>query len=465
MNGSLITRWLLLPFVFIHAIHAQETCIRFYGNGIAAPDNDRIKIALIAGSPVNVSGNFTIECWLKCTAGSNNGTVNAQANGDGWITGNIFIDRDLYGNGDIGDYGLAIGTGTGVPAGQRVVAFGIDRLGTGITIRGTTNVANNLWHHIAVTRNSTTGEVRMYINGNLDASGIGPAGNINYNIGRPTSYPNSDPFIVLGAEKHDAGAAYPSYNGQMDELRISGIIRYTGNFVPSVAAFITDANTLGLYHFNEGSGTTAADVSGAAGGPSNGVLNIGGSPAGPVWVADSPFTGALPQQWLELKAKKEIQKVNINWSATPDTGPSVFEIERSSNGIQFSSIGRLDGLLYCSDHCRYSFTDDNPLKGKNYYRIKYIPHTGETEYSRLLNIVFTQLNPYKIYQSGSRLVINNKYIMEELIVWSSDGKRLLERKNVPEGVLYLPLQNMRGLVFVHISMTDGNRYTERIVLQ
>ncbi len=31
------------------------------------------------------------------------------------------------------------------------------------------------------------------------------------------------------------------------------------------------------------------DSSGAAGGPSNGVLQFGGSPAGPVWSTDSPF--------------------------------------------------------------------------------------------------------------------------------------------------------------------------------
>lgn len=457
--------WLLPAAMCFHAAHAQETCIRFYGNGIASPDNDRIKISLTATSPVNVSADFTIECWLKCSSTDNNGTVTAEANGNGWITGNIFFDRDVYGNGDIGDFGLSIGTGTAVPAGQRVVAFGIDRLGSGVTIRGNTNVANNLWHHVAVTRNSATGVVQLFIDGNLDATGTGPTGNINYNIGRPTSYPNSDPFIVLGAEKHDAGAGYPSYNGKMDELRISTNIRYSGTFIPPVAPFITDANTAGLYHFNEGSGTVANDVSGAAGGPSNGILNVGGSPAGPVWVGDSPFTGALPVQWIDVKARKELQKVIINWTITPDSGPSEFEIERSLNGIHFSSIGRVEGRENCSDVCRYSFTDNTPLKGKNYYRIKYISHTGEMQYSMLMNIVFNQLNPYKIYPSRGRLVITSKYLLNELIVWGSDGKRLLERKNVPEGVLYLPLPHTPGVVFVHISMADGKRYTEKIVIR
>jgi hypothetical protein len=60
---------------------------------------------------------------------------------------------------------------------------------------------------------------------------------------------------VIGAEKHDAGAAYPSYNGFFDELRLSSVVRYNSNFVRPQMAFDTDAITVALYHFDEGTGT------------------------------------------------------------------------------------------------------------------------------------------------------------------------------------------------------------------
>ncbi|MGC9040097.1 MAG: LamG domain-containing protein, partial [Roseiflexus sp.] len=51
-----------------------------------------------------------------------------------------------------------------------------------------------------------------------------------------------------------------------------------------------DGQTVALYRFDEGSGTTISDATGG----SPGVRQFGGSPAGPVYVADIPFSGTLP---------------------------------------------------------------------------------------------------------------------------------------------------------------------------
>jgi hypothetical protein len=71
----------------------------------------------------------------------------------------------------------------------------------------------------------------------------------------------------------------------VDEVRISNIARYASNFTPPNAPFAPDANTVGLYHFDEGSGTVVQDSSGAAGGPSHGQRQVGGPNNGPVYDA------------------------------------------------------------------------------------------------------------------------------------------------------------------------------------
>jgi hypothetical protein len=253
--------------------------VRFYGNGRNAIDRITIRIDGPA-RPADVGAtDFTIEFWLKAEAGANGGAVTCNQN-DGWITGNVVFDRDIYFAGDYGDFGIALNSGK--------VAFGLSVGSNGTTLCGSRTVADNQWHHVAVTRR-TTGGMALFVDGQPDGSTTGAAGDASYRDGRNINGNTWDPYIVLGAEKHDAGSAYPSFDGWLDELRISNTVRYTAAFTPPAAPFTTDGGTMALYHFDEGTGVSVADVSGASGGPSNGALRVGGNPEGPVWSGESPF--------------------------------------------------------------------------------------------------------------------------------------------------------------------------------
>ncbi|HHW88836.1 MAG TPA: LamG domain-containing protein [Chloroflexi bacterium] len=253
--------------------------VRFFGNGRDAIDRVTIRIDG-PPRPADVGAtDFTIEFWLKAEAGVNTGVVTCNQN-DGWITGNIVFDRDIYFAGDYGDFGIALNSGK--------VAFGLSVGSSGTTLCGNRTVADNQWHHVAVTRR-TNGSMAIFVDGQPDGSTIGAAGDASYRDGRSVNGNTWDPYIVLGAEKHDAGSAYPSFNGWLDELRISNTVRYTAAFTPPASPFATDGATMALYHFDEGTGTSVADVSGASGGPSNGALRVGGDPVGPVWSGESPF--------------------------------------------------------------------------------------------------------------------------------------------------------------------------------
>lgn len=251
-------------------------------------DIDRVKVRIDAPAwPADVgASDFTIELWLGAMPGDNaSGTC--LSGGDSWINGNIVVDRDVYGPGDYGDYGISVYGGR--------IAFGAASPSGSDTICSTAGVADGAWHHVALTRRLSDGEMRIFVDGQLQpAMGWGPSGNISYRDGRATAWPGSDSFLVLGAEKHDAGPAYPSFRGWLDEMRLSTTIRYAASFARPTAPFVPDTATVALYHFDEGGGTVLGDSSGAAGGPSDGVLRVGGSPAGPVWSADTPFVPGVP---------------------------------------------------------------------------------------------------------------------------------------------------------------------------
>ncbi|MCX7854094.1 MAG: LamG domain-containing protein, partial [Caldilineales bacterium] len=287
LHALRVENWGATPFE-VMAVHVESSpsySLRFYGHGTGQIDRVKIKIDN-PQVPADIgAGDFTIEFWLKAAAG-NNTSGPCSGGGDNWTNGNILIDRDIFGAGDYGDFGVSLYGGR--------IAFGAANASTAQTVCSAVSVADNAWHHIALTRRASDGRMQIFVDGVLSATAYGPTGNLSYRNGRSTSWPN-DPYLVFGAEKHDYDpGTYPSYNGYLDEVRLSTVIRYHGNFTRPSAAFVPDANTAALYHFDEGPAgpCTGTIVDSAPGGQSPGTCHYGGSgTAGPVYTTDTPFLG------------------------------------------------------------------------------------------------------------------------------------------------------------------------------
>jgi len=264
--------------------------LRFYGTG--AGDVDRLKIRLedlSLGPPADVGAqDFTLEWWMKVVPGENTAAAADCASGSAWRSGNLLLDRDR--GGQDRDYGVSL-------AGGRLV-FGVAGNSTGeVSLCGSRSVDDGAWHHIAVQRQFSDGWLWLFVDGQLDVQADGPDGDISYPNGSTLLEVcdgpcTNDVFLVVGAEKHGANADLLSYHGWLDEFRVSKTLRYAASFTPPVQPFLTDPNTVALFHFDDAPGTSAYDTSGAPGGPSNGTLKIGGAPAGPAWSIEVPF--ALP---------------------------------------------------------------------------------------------------------------------------------------------------------------------------
>lgn len=290
-----LTLVVFLSLSTLTAGHAQgqgsQFALRFFGTGTDQQDRVRIPIddntgGADASAPCDVgAGSFTIDFWLRGQLANNN---SPNAGGDeeffdfSWINGNIIVDRDIFGGSDA-DWGISIAGG--------YVRFGIGRgeppVGSDHTIEGSTNVLDNAWHHVAVVRDMPAGQLRIYVDGALDfqSSGGVAQGNISYpNAGVTGQQTPWGPYIVLAAEKHDAGPSYPSFNGYMDELRIWTIGRTQSQIAAdmSLVVPINAPSLVAYYRFEEGAGTSISDTS-AASSP-NGLL-IAGTPGNGEWVS------------------------------------------------------------------------------------------------------------------------------------------------------------------------------------
>jgi murein DD-endopeptidase MepM/ murein hydrolase activator NlpD len=286
----------------------NDTSLRFHGNGTG--DIDRLKIAVddpsnsFVGPPIDVGAtDFTLEWWMKALPGENTAPAVICGSNSDWVHGNTLLDRDRFDQDR--DFGVSLADGR--------IVFGVSGPGNGsLTVCTSSRVDDGRWHHIAIVRNRgtetspavTDGELWIFIDGHMEAHVLGPTGDISYpDNGVPlnlcgsdgTSACVNDPYLVLGAEKYDLNPVlYPSFRGWIDEVRVSRILRYTSDFPVPTGNFAIDANTTVMLRFDENTGAVAYDTSGGAGGPSNGLLSIGGMPSGPEWSYDVPFPGAGP---------------------------------------------------------------------------------------------------------------------------------------------------------------------------
>ena len=262
--------------------------MRFYGN--PGTDVDRVKVPIDPQVAADLGGDLTIEFWLKTEPGANPAT-SCQAGSDGWTYGNVILDRDVFGTGDFGEYGVSLSGGR--------IAFGVGRAGKEQTICGLIDVADGRWHHVALTRKFADGVMRIYVDGTEAAQGIGPAGDISYRDGRPTGV-STDPFLIVGAAKADESTGNHGYSGVLDELRLSSSIRYSTPFDRPLTPFTADAETALLFHFDEGpAGPCLSSVVDTSGRATHGQCRHGGSGTpGPVYEADAPFLPPRQRTWL-----------------------------------------------------------------------------------------------------------------------------------------------------------------------
>lgn len=82
----------------------------------------------------------------------------------------------------------------------------------------------------------------------------------------------------------------------------------------------------------------------------------------------------------------------LEWVTASETNNDYFDVERSDDGINFFSIGRVDGHGTTSMRNDYTFNDYSPIEGTNYYRLKQVDFNGSVSYSQIVTLEFHRGN-------------------------------------------------------------------------
>lgn len=90
--------------------------------------------------------------------------------------------------------------------------------------------------------------------------------------------------------------------------------------------------------------------------------------------------GTLPVELLSFAAVKKGEKTRITWQTASEHNNDLFILQRATDHGEFTQIGNIQGSGNSNQVQSYSFTDEKPQAGVNYYRLKQVDFDGKFEY-------------------------------------------------------------------------------------
>ena len=183
----------------------------------------------------------------------------------------------------------------------------------------------------------------------------------------------------------------------------------------------------------------------------------------------------LPVELTEFTAEfqPEYNVVDLTWTTASERDNDRFELERSTDGINYEVIRTVKGAGTTNLPTQYIAIDQEPSVGVNYYRLNQFDINGVSKYSEvqsvnILDDVYDMLSVFPNPTSGMTEVIFNSYNEEEVMlnVVGYDGKVVVNAplKAVAGGNRFeLDLSDHRsGVYFITIS-TKSKIYRAKLM--
>lgn len=180
-------------------------------------------------------------------------------------------------------------------------------------------------------------------------------------------------------------------------------------------------------------------------------------------VAADVFDSVLPVEITALSASKFNSSTRLNWQTATEINNDRFEIERSYDAKRFETIGKVAGEGNSQKLVNYSFVDEAPLSGVNYYRLKQVDIDGAFEYSDVVSVKMdkaaniritpTSTLDYVTVNTGEASSIVLRSVNGQVMNSQSDieGNFTVDMANFPQGIYYLTIE------------INGSIQTEKVV--
>lgn len=173
----------------------------------------------------------------------------------------------------------------------------------------------------------------------------------------------------------------------------------------------------------------------------------------------------LPISGLTFAALKKSAAISLNWSTLTENNSDYFDVEKSTDGVQFRVIGTVRASGSSSQKSNYSFEDLRPSAGLNYYRLNQIDRDGKAKQSGIIQLFWQDeknltitLAPQPVItvmnvrisgnlEKGRFLIYNNMgRLVKRYPVSAGSSSFQVDRAGLTSGVYFYKLVNEAGAI-------------------
>ncbi|HKC34423.1 MAG TPA: T9SS type A sorting domain-containing protein, partial [Chitinophagaceae bacterium] len=169
-------------------------------------------------------------------------------------------------------------------------------------------------------------------------------------------------------------------------------------------------------------------------------------------------SSTLPVKLVNFVAKRINNNTQLNWQTSFENNSDHFDIERSKPGGSFIKIGEVNAAGTSNQLLDYQFTDNQPGKGFNLYRLRQVDRDNRVEYSSVrwvkLDDEKAQLYVFPTITDGTVFIQSNEKTVVEL--YNLQGIHLLVKEISNND--HVDLSKYAAGVYVLRNRKDGKTY-------
>ncbi|MBC7905011.1 MAG: T9SS type A sorting domain-containing protein, partial [Gemmatimonadaceae bacterium] len=172
-------------------------------------------------------------------------------------------------------------------------------------------------------------------------------------------------------------------------------------------------------------------------------------------------SASLPVDMTEFKVIKQGEKAVLSWTTASEINNKYFEVEHSTDGLNWTKIGTVNSLGNSNAERQYSFTHNVPVKGINYYRLKQVDIDDKFKVSIVKSVIFGKSLQLIVYPNPTkgRVVIQSGEVLKSISVYNMAGQRLIQEQptGATSGTVYeINVSSLaRGIYILQLVNADG----------